>query len=239
MIMVGDTLIHSRVYRDAYKNGKYDFNYIFDEVRDFFRNYDLFFYNQALHAGAHLVDIVLEALERVGDTLVHQVALADDAHLAAHNLAAGDGAAGDIAALAELENLAHLRLAGDDVLHQRVEQAGHGLLHLVDQLVDDGVKLELDALALGHLADAGVYLGVKAQDDRIRGAGQGGVGLGNGSDSGVNDLGLHLVRFNFVDGIDDGLDRALCVGLDDELEGLGLVRLCLAEQSLESHLALT
>jgi len=60
--------------------------------------------NAALHAGAHLVDFVLEAPERVGDALIHKVSLPDDSHFAAHNFAAGDGAAGDIAALAELEN---------------------------------------------------------------------------------------------------------------------------------------
>ena len=40
--------------------------------------------NAALHAGAHLVDFVLEAPERVGDALIHKVSLPDDSHFAAH-----------------------------------------------------------------------------------------------------------------------------------------------------------
>ena len=32
----------------------------------------------------------------------------------------------------------------------RIEQADHRFLHLVDQLVNDAVKLDLDAFALGR-----------------------------------------------------------------------------------------
>lgn len=46
LIMVGDTLIHNAIYGDAYKNGVYDFNYIFTEVKDTISSYDLAFYNQ-------------------------------------------------------------------------------------------------------------------------------------------------------------------------------------------------
>lgn len=43
--MVGDALIHSPIYKDAYKNGRYDFSCIFTEIKDEFTNSDLLYYN--------------------------------------------------------------------------------------------------------------------------------------------------------------------------------------------------
>ena len=46
MLMVGDALIHSSVYRDAYKDGKYDFSSQLELIKPIVKNYDLAFYNQ-------------------------------------------------------------------------------------------------------------------------------------------------------------------------------------------------
>ena len=46
MLMVGDALIHGSVYRDAYKNGKYDFSSQLELIKPIVKNYDLAFYNQ-------------------------------------------------------------------------------------------------------------------------------------------------------------------------------------------------
>ena len=46
MVMVGDALIHKSIYLDAYKNGKYDFKYLFKYIKPIVKNYDLAYYNQ-------------------------------------------------------------------------------------------------------------------------------------------------------------------------------------------------
>lgn len=46
MLMVGDALLHGSVYRDAYKNGKYDFSSQLELIEPIVKNYDLAFYNQ-------------------------------------------------------------------------------------------------------------------------------------------------------------------------------------------------
>ena len=46
LIMVGDGLIHSSVYNDAYKDGKYDFTNQIFLIKPIVKNYDLAFYNQ-------------------------------------------------------------------------------------------------------------------------------------------------------------------------------------------------
>ena len=45
-VMVGDGLIHSSVYNDAYKDGKYDFTSQLELIKPIVSNYDLAFYNQ-------------------------------------------------------------------------------------------------------------------------------------------------------------------------------------------------
>lgn len=46
LTMVGDALIHSPIYKDAYKNGRYEFASIFEEVTSEFKRSDLLYYNQ-------------------------------------------------------------------------------------------------------------------------------------------------------------------------------------------------
>ena len=46
LIMVGDALLHGSVYRDAYKNGVYNFDSKIEYIKPIVQNYDLAFYNQ-------------------------------------------------------------------------------------------------------------------------------------------------------------------------------------------------
>ena len=46
LIMVGDALLHGSVYRDAYKNGVYNFDSQLEYIKTIVQNYDLAFYNQ-------------------------------------------------------------------------------------------------------------------------------------------------------------------------------------------------
>src|ERR1019366_5539026 len=90
--------------------------------------------NAAFHAGAHLIDFVLETAERLGDALVNDFLAAAHADLALDDAAAEHHAAGHRRALRQREYLAHLRRTDRGVLQERVEQAGHAFLHLVNQL---------------------------------------------------------------------------------------------------------
>ncbi len=46
LVMVGDALLHSSVYNDAYKNGVYDFTSQLEYIKPIVSKYDLAFYNQ-------------------------------------------------------------------------------------------------------------------------------------------------------------------------------------------------
>ena len=46
LVMVGDALLHSSVYNDAYQNGTYDFTKQLEFIKPIVKKYDLAFYNQ-------------------------------------------------------------------------------------------------------------------------------------------------------------------------------------------------
>ena len=103
---------------------------------------------------------------------------------------------------APLDNSKILRTSADadgDILEDRIEQAGHGFLHLVDQLVNDRVKLDLHAFVLGLVGHAAVDAGVEAQNDRVRSRGQRHVRLGDGADGAVDDFQRDLVGLDLLE----------------------------------------
>ena len=57
MVMVGDTIVHSNVFYDAYKNGAYDFNDMLDLMKPIIEPYDLAFYNQETILGGTTLPI--------------------------------------------------------------------------------------------------------------------------------------------------------------------------------------
>ena len=46
LVMVGDALIHSAIYEDAYTGSGYDFRSIFVKIKPLLQDYDLKYYNQ-------------------------------------------------------------------------------------------------------------------------------------------------------------------------------------------------
>ncbi|MDD4718757.1 MAG: CapA family protein [Bacilli bacterium] len=76
MIMAGDALIHDAVYKDAYvSENKYDFNYMFEDIKPIIQNYDLAFYNQETIIGG--IDLELSTYprfnspEEIGEALIN------------------------------------------------------------------------------------------------------------------------------------------------------------------------
>jgi hypothetical protein len=114
-----------------------------------------------------------------------------------------------------------LGAALDDLLELGLQQALHGGPYVVDGVVDDVVELDLDALLLGDLDDTGVGPHLEAQDDRVGGRGQHDVRLRDGARGAVNELQLDLVGGELVQGLGQGLEGSLDIGLKDHVELLG------------------
>ena len=66
-----------------------------------------------------------------------------------------------------LEHLLHLNLTRDDLLFHLVEHTLHGLLHIVDSVVDDRVGIDLDAFALSGTTGIGRRTYLEANDDSL------------------------------------------------------------------------
>src|SRR5688572_22952031 len=127
----------------------------------------------ALESLSDLAGVVLEALERGDGAVPDDGALTDVADLGAPgDHAVAHHTPGNLAHSWDLEDLEHLGVAGDDLLVLGLEHAHHGGLDLLEDLVDDLVGADLDALGLGQLAALAIGPHVEADDGGVGGGGQ-------------------------------------------------------------------
>lgn len=74
LVMVGDALLHSSVYKDAYQNGKYDFNKQIEFIKPIVSKYDLAFYNQETILGGTSIGLsdypTFNSPQEFGDNMV-------------------------------------------------------------------------------------------------------------------------------------------------------------------------
>ena len=126
--------------------------------------------------------------------------------------------------LLNLENLFHFGVADDGFAMFRIEQAGHRFFDLVDQLVNDAVKFDLDAFAFCGGHGLAFDLDVETDDDRVRCARQQHVGLRNRPDAGVNDLQIDLLAFDLAQRADQRFERTLRVALQNDAQDFLPVR---------------
>src|SRR6478736_4802787 len=197
----------------------------------------------ALEALADLGGVVLLALQRGEVEVVgHHAAVADDPDLGvAADQAAGDHTTGDVADLGAAEDRTDLRLAQGPLLVLGLEHALERSLDLLDGLVDDRVVTDLHALAVGHLGRLALRADVEADDDRVGGSRQVDVGLGDRTDTAVDDADADLVAdVDLRQRVLEGLDRTGHVALEDEVELLALALLHGGHEVLErtTHAAL-
>ena len=188
----------------------------------------------ALEVLGDFLDVVLEPLEGLDRPLVDLAALADQPGLGrALDRPLGDEAAGDGADLGDLEDLPDHGAAEVDLLDLGDEHPLDGLLDLVGDLVDDVVAADLDLLLVGQ-RDGPVLGGdAEADDDRLRGVGQEDVALGDPADALEEDADRDLGVLELLELLDQGLERALDVGLEDQVEALDLLLGHLAVEVLE------
>src|SRR6478609_7769275 len=182
----------------------------------------------ALEALADLGGVVLLALQRCQVQAVRDdVAVADQAHLGvAPDDTTGDHAARDVADLGAAEDRADLRLTQGRLLELRLEHALERRLDLLDGVVDHRVVADLHTLALGQLRRLALRADVEADDDRVGGRGQVDVGLGERTDTAVDDAQRRLVAdVDLGQRVLEGLDRTGDVALQDQVELLALTLL--------------
>src|SRR5919109_2000627 len=190
----------------------------------------------ALEALLYLARVVLEAAEARDAGLVDDRPFAHDTDLrVAADDAPRDVAAGDDAQARRAEERTHLGFA-DRLLDALGRQhADERLLDVLGELVDDAVRAQVDPLTRGLLTGFRVRAYVEADDDRVRRRGEHDVALRDRSDAGVDDVDAHLGVLDLRELVVDGLDGALHVGLDDDVEVADGALGHLGEELLEGH----
>src|SRR4029078_2362171 len=88
----------------------------------------------------------------------------------------------------------------------------------VDEVVDDRIVADLDAVTLSDLTGLRVSAHIEAKHDRTRRCRQRDIGFGDAANAGVNDAGSYLVSTKLAECRGDGLDRALHVAFNEERE---------------------
>ena len=75
LTMVGDALVHTPIYKDAYKNGIYDFSNLFTEIKDEFKYSDLLYYNAESIIGGEVLGYsgypLFNTPKEFGETMIH------------------------------------------------------------------------------------------------------------------------------------------------------------------------
>ena len=73
-IMVGDALVHESLYKDAYKNGEYDFKPYLELIKDKVSKYDIAYYNQETILGGSSIGLssypAFNSPQELGDAMI-------------------------------------------------------------------------------------------------------------------------------------------------------------------------
>ena len=132
------------------------------------------------------------------------------------------------------EGLADLGLAQDLLALLRAEHPGQGRLHVVDRVVDHLVEADVDVLLLGQIARRLVGPHVEPDHDRVRRDGERDVALGDGARRAMHDVHADLLLRQLEERVGQRAERALHVGLHDQVE-LGDLRTLLLTQQIRER----
>ena len=93
------------------------------------------------------------------------------------------------------------------------------------ELVDDAVRADVDALALGERTRIGARPDAEADHERVGGGCEVDVVLGDAAHTRVDDVDAHLRVLDLLELADECLDRALHVALQHDIQVLNLAGL--------------
>src|SRR5690606_35916722 len=156
-----------------------------------------------LHAGTHLGHVVFEAAQRLQLAFENHHVFTQYANrtVAVHR-AFDHHATGHRAKLRRAEHVTYLGDTQDIFPHITAEHTGERLLDVLDDVVNDVVVAHVEAFGLDDLARPCVSTHVEAEQYRIGGERQVGIGLGDATDAATDHTHLHLV-------VAQGTERAL------------------------------
>ena len=139
----------------------------------------------------------------------------------------------------DAEDLANLCFTGDDLFVLRLEQTDERVVDIFQDVVDDLVEPELHVFALRDLTRLAVRPHVEPDDGRVRHDREVDVGLGDAADAAKHERQANFVVIlvELAQGVGDRFERALGVGLDDQVQRRDFAALHHREDIFESGAA--
>ena len=135
--------------------------------------------------------------------------------------------------LRHLEHVAHVDGRNDLFLLLRREHPFERLVDVVDGVVDDVVRPDVDLFLLCQTARVQVRADTEADDDGIRRRGQDDIRFGDRADAAVDDVQLHFLVLDLHERIRECFHRTVHVALHDDTEFLDLAVLDLARDVVQ------
>src|SRR5215471_18405709 len=138
--------------------------------------------DSTFQTGTDFFHVVLETAQRRKAAVVNRLALSQNASACRpSNPAIGHETTSDDAS-AQLENLFHLCVSNHRFAQLGFQQTGHGVFDLIEQLINNAVKLDLHAFAFRSRDRHGFNFHVKTDDYCLGCAGEQNIGFRNRSD---------------------------------------------------------
>ena len=173
----------------------------------------------ALEAGRHLADIVAEVLEAGhGAGYDFRTAAKNSDRRASSYRAVVDVDSGNLRPPTEVEHGSNSRATLEYVFVDGLQHALERVFDIFGQVVDNVVITDLDAFGASQRAGAGLRLRVETEDDRLGRHGKHDIALGDESARRVDDVDFRLLGVEFLQRAANRFNRALDIGLDDEVE---------------------
>src|SRR6056297_3179089 len=173
--------------------------------------------HSALLTGRYLLDLVLEALERRQRAFVNDNVVADQAYFGTTlDAAISDETTCDLADLRDVKDFPDFSVAEEDFPKGWIKHAGHGLLHIINEIVNDIVVTDLDTITVrcGLRLHVGTY--VEADHNRIRGGSKRNIRFRDATNGRMHESRLNLVGRQLAKRAGDGFDRTLHIAFNDE-----------------------
>ena len=134
----------------------------------------------------------------------------------------GNHTAGNLADTGNIINLAYLRITEQFFSQFRRKHTFKTFLDIIQNIINDGIILNLNIIAAGHITGLRIGTNVKTDNQRMRRLCQSNIGFGNRPDRRMQNLNADLIIGKFGNSALNCFNRTLNVGFDNNRQVFNL-----------------
>src|SRR5438094_4284441 len=173
--------------------------------------------DSALEALAYFAHVFLESPKRRYRAVIDLDSIADHANAPLTvDDATAYGAPSDGADARDLEHLAYLGFAENDLTLLGPQESLERRPHVVHRLVNDAIEANVDTLALGSRSRVVVRSNVEAENDRTRSLREQNIAFGDRANATMDDIDVDLAGRELHERVGERFGRSALVGLEQD-----------------------